>query len=196
MIHVFCFNHQGFKVYSRDPSPEEKKSEPETGEGLPTNLSVPESCRSNRSHSLGGGPTPPSSAASTGSSTGCLFPENDQIQIHIQGSNNNLTTNHDSDTSAGSVGGSTLHIPSPYHLQRKSIATSSAIYQEKEKASLKKISLCTKMDFAVLTFIFVLLDTSQSFKKIKCEGFHPSSSKCCSRPPFSYPIRRGQTSFT
>ncbi|XP_034232119.1 diacylglycerol kinase eta isoform X2 [Thrips palmi] len=124
---------KGFKVYSRDPSPEEKKSEPETAEGILTNLSVPEPCRSNRSHSLGGGPTPPSSAASTGSSTGCLFPENDQIQIHIQGSNNNLTTGHDSDTSAGSGGGSTLHIPSPYHLQRKSIATSSAIYQEKER---------------------------------------------------------------
>lgn len=100
-----------------------------------TNLSVPEAGRYNRSHSLGGGPTPPSSGASSGSSTGCLFPEPDQIQIHIQSSNNNLTTGHDSDTSGGSVGGSNLHIPSPYHLQRKSIAASSAIYQEKERVS-------------------------------------------------------------
>ncbi|KAK3907640.1 Diacylglycerol kinase eta, partial [Frankliniella fusca] len=129
---------KGFKVYSRDPSPEEKKTEPETGDGmhsLLTNLNVPEAGRYNRSHSLGGGPTPtpPSSAASTtGSSTGYLYPEHDQIQIHIQGSNNNLTTGHDSDTS-GSAAGSTLHILSPYHLQRKSIAASSAIYQEKEK---------------------------------------------------------------
>ncbi|XP_052130444.1 diacylglycerol kinase eta-like [Frankliniella occidentalis] len=129
---------KGFKVYSRDPSPEDKKTEPETGDGihsLLSSLNVPEAGRYNRSHSLGGGPTPtpPSSAASTtGSSTGCFYPENDQIQIHIQGSNNNLTTGHDSDTS-GSGGGSTLHILSPYHLQRKSIAASSAMYQEKER---------------------------------------------------------------
>lgn len=131
-------------MYSRDPSPEEKKAEPEMADGnlqtLLTNLSVPEPMRYNRSHSLGGGPTPPSSAASTGSSTGCLFPETDQIQIHIQGSNNNLTTGHDSDTSGGSGAGSTLHIPSPYHLQRKSIATSSAMYQEKEKVNMPQYS--------------------------------------------------------
>ena len=60
-----------------------------------------------------------SAAGSAASSTGCLFP--DVVQIQIEGSNSNLAP-------------STPAAPSsPFHQQRRSIAASSATYQEKEK---------------------------------------------------------------